>query len=297
MQRPRAYNMVELIVAMTLFLIVVTSGIMLMDRAGKASKKVEMKEYLYRETQLLLKRVTRAVEESAVDYEEYYSRNAHPSTSTNFGENYGDYHEAFFAPSGYETGTHPYSGNPAGDDPEDANAFCPVGGPTSCSTDLTLHQTDELFLINREGDHRTYFILDDGAIKMLELDGTDTDQNGIAEDWTCSSAYTNCSTPAFTPPITAAGFLSITPEHVVIDDIQFYISPLEDPFKAFNETTGALFDTVQVQPSVTIVLTAHYQPYDSAGTPVGAQIGDNPTVTIQATATTGVYEVVPGFEP
>ena len=287
-QHPRGYNMVELIVAMTLFLIVVTSGITLMDRAGKASKKVEMKEYLYRETQLLLKRVTRAVEESAIDYEEYYSRNAHITVSANFGENYGDYHAAFFTTSGYDTGMNPYGGNPDGDTPSAANAFCPVsGGSPNCSTDLTLHQTNELFLINKAGNHRTYFILNSGTIKMLELEGTDSDQDGIAEAWTCSLAYTNCSA------------LSITPTNVVIDNVQFYVSPLEDPFKAFNETDAVtgLFDTVQVQPSVTIVLTAHYQPYDSSGNPVGVQLGDNPTVTIQATTTTGVYEVIPAYEP
>lgn len=286
---PRAYNMVELIVAMTLFLIVLTSGIMLMDRAGKAGQKVEMKEYLYRETQLFLKRITRTVEESAVDYEEYYSRNARPTASANFGENYGEYHATFFAASGYETGIN---------FDDEANAFCPVAGnpndPT-CSTDLTFHQTDELFLINKEGDHRTYFILNGGAIKMLELDGTDGDQDGIVEAWTCSAAYSCDSDPS--TPITTADFLPITPTAITVDDVQFYVSPLEDPFKAFNETAGALFDTVQVHPSVTLVLTAHYQPYDAGGNPVGVQIGDNPTVTVQASAVTGVYEVVPAYAP
>lgn len=280
---------------MTLLLIVVTSGIMLMDRSGKASKKVEMKEYLYRETQLFLKRMTRKVSESAVDYEEYYSRNVDQNAinkaSRTFVENYGNYHERFFALSGFDTGMNAYNGYP-----NYANAFC--SGNASCSTTLTHHQTDELFLINAEGNLRTYFIFDsvEGEIKMLELDGTDSDQDGIADAWSCASLY-DCSATTFTPPITPLNFVSITPSNVFVDDVDFYVSPLEDPFKGFNETSGALFDTVQVQPSVTIVLTAHYQPYDSYENQVGAKIGDLPTVTIQSSAVTGVYEVIPAYEP
>ncbi len=290
--------MVELIVAMTLFLMVVTSGIMLMDRSGKASKKIEMKEYLYRETQLLLERIAREVEVSAIDYEEYYSRNIVGSTS--FGENYGDYHAEFFASSGYDTGANPYQGS--GDGADEANAFCPTGAASpdpSCSTTLALHQTEELFLMNREGNHRTYFVRNTNAatgygfIATLELDGSDseTDADGFPDTWTCSASFT-CSSP-----IATTDFASITPSTVAIDALHFYISPLEDPFKGFDETSAEVFDAVQVQPSVTIVLTAHYQPYDSAGNSVAVTLGDAPSITVQTTAKTGLYAVIAAYEP
>ena len=76
-------------------------------------------------------------------------------------------------------------------------------------------------------------------------------------------------------------------------------TPLEDPFKGFAESTTT-FESVQLHPRVTIVLRAHYQVFNSDGTPIdfsdaGNLLGEAPTITLQTTVDTGVTNVIPAY--
>ena len=318
-QNKKAVSLVELVVAMTLFIILSTTGLVLISQVSKAAKKTEMKEYLATEAQALLTTLSKTIQASALDYEEYYSRNVIQATPVNFGTNYGEYHKQFFHPGSdnnygaectngspfipgtssctpdistfdYETGAHPYTGN---GNPEDANAFC-----ENCPLNLEDHQTNELFLIDKAGSLKTMFILNaaDGRLETLRLEGSDTTGNGINDTWDCTPDFTsNCTGP----PATATDFLPISPENLFIDNIWFYLSPIEDPFKGYNDI-GTTFQSVQQQPRVTIVLEAHYQLFDGSGAPISISsakdyIGDAPTITLQTTIGTAVNSEISAY--
>ena len=119
---PRAVSIVELIIAITIFLVLITTGLTLVGNVSKAAKKVEMAEYLTTESQILLERIARQIQNSAIDYEEYYSHDvlgaASPTTYT-YGTNYGEYHKQFFhpgyappTPPGPDSGYRPYFSYP-----------------------------------------------------------------------------------------------------------------------------------------------------------------------------------------
>lgn len=298
-QTKKAVSLPETIIAITLFSIIAGISIQFLDQLSKGQRKTEMQEYVAEEAWRVLEELGDSIKASALDYEEYYSR----KVNTTFGENYGAYHEAFFNPtSDYDTGSNPYGGS--GSNPEEANAFCPIAALSdpSCGTDNSLHARNELFLINGEGTRRTYFVVVDNALAKVELVGTDTDQDALIDTWACAPEYT-C-----TGPITSTGtlpnpadFVRLTPINLFVEDLTFFVSPLEDPFKGFNET-GAAFESVQQQPKVTIVLNARYQLFDGNGDPIpttaiNQYIGPAAETQVQGTFSTGVFNVIPTYEP
>jgi prepilin-type N-terminal cleavage/methylation domain-containing protein len=352
---PRAFTLIEVVIAITLFAALSTMGVMVLSEVSKASKKVEMEEYLYTEGQHLLERIAREVQNNGIDYEEYYSRmivqNGSSGINRTFGENYDQYHRTFFNPGSggpsateyqdfyggnnygglctdgsttystsgscnllfstadYETGVRPYNGS--GYDPDSANAFCDefLASYTNCTNDLSYHQTNQLFLINKNGTERTYFVRERGRIAMVELDGTDSDNDGLIDTWECDTDFTcngsdgtgtdNLPYPGDLAPsddVDDEDFYVISPKNLGIDEVSFYISPLEDPFKAYGETDSATFASVQLHPKVTIVLTLTYISYDSAGNPVDfTGTGDAPTMTLQTTVSTGNRNVIDSY--
>jgi prepilin-type N-terminal cleavage/methylation domain-containing protein len=77
-------------------------------------------------------------------------------------------------------------------------------------------------------------------------------------------------------------FVPITPKNIDIVDLQFFISPLDDPRKAFAEGT----DADRVQPHVTVLLTTR------AGAGLrGMNAGDTP-LTLQATVSSRILTPV-----
>ncbi|MFA5842921.1 MAG: prepilin-type N-terminal cleavage/methylation domain-containing protein [Candidatus Gracilibacteria bacterium] len=344
-----SFTLIEITVAITLFAILATAGVVMVSNVSNAARKVEMEEYLYTEAQNLLEKIAREIQASGIDYEEYYSRNViqvsvDPITAKTFGENYGEYHKQFFNPGSdddygalcvggsisypdplgsgcspntstfdYDTGMNPYNGSLS--NPDTANAFCE--GSSDCSSENSYYKTNELFLINKSGTERTYFILHNGtvpSINTVKLTGTDTDGNGLVDAWHCSDEYM-CTFDSYgnqlpDPADLTKGnddnedFKSISPQTLYIDELTFYITPLEDPFKGYAEsstTSGGTFESVQLQPRVTIVLKAHYQTFSADGiTPIdfseaGHLLGQAPTLTLQTTVGTGVTNVIPAY--
>jgi type II secretory pathway pseudopilin PulG len=334
-----AVSLIELIVAMTIFLSLITSGVIMVSQVSKAAKKVEMEEYLYTEGQAILERITREIQTSAIDYEEYYSRNV--LGATEYGLNYGEYHKQFFNPgynipagpnpdgSGalcvdgiteyipgvtscsplistfdFETGANPYTGS--GPQPDAANAMCDGGG--ICSTDLGYHVTDELALISPDGTVKVIIAKenssDANALSIGVLGGNDSDGDGITDAWMC---YFPCTGPTgllaasdlTNNDRTDGDFVPFSPDNINIESLQFFISPIEDPFKGYNEVTSGVFDSVQQQPRVTIVMKASYQLYDGNGDPVtpnpDSYIGQPPSILFQTTVGTGVNNEIPAY--
>jgi prepilin-type N-terminal cleavage/methylation domain-containing protein len=233
------------------------------------------------------------------------------------------------------TGKNPYDGS--GKAEEESNAVCDLGACTPKTfTD------SELYLINAAGNKKTIigrqFIkstssLEDYTLSMLELDGIDSDQNGIPDLFTCNPNYTCNPDPTlikkylitpFTDPkfppamigndghlnesnittlglsiatqndlktmlisLTSSPFIPITPFRSTVEDVQFIISPIEDPYKGYAETA------IQSHPSVTILLTMQPSAADMAQYP-----GEPPeAITIQRTVTSGVHQKVESYPP
>ena len=284
---------------MSIFAALATMGVVLISDVSRVRQKVEMEEYLYTESQALLERMARTVQASAINYEEYFSRYALSETEYGLQYQYNYYYAEFFDGS-YEKFQNPALGNE-----EDANAMCQGG--SSCSSTIDYHQVDELYLINGSGNESTYFALEEdlaaneAMVAVLEMEGADTGGDGIIDTWICTDDFT-CTGTAITSPsgnlpdtgdlsdgIDNDNFVPISPSSIVIDSLTFYISPIEDPYKALMET-NTVYESVQNQPHVTIVMTAHY----SGSVPLGSS---SPEITLQTTIGTGVFSNIRSYSP
>lgn len=214
------------------------------------------------------------------------------------------------------TGKNPYSGNifAADKDPEDSNAFCDqhFGSGTNCGTDATLHNQSELYLINAKGTKKTILARkqvnaspDERSLAMVQIEGDDLTNDSIVDEWVnlgmaknfhCSANY-DCpisltdlesSLVGTTAATRYVGFVPISPMRTVVKDLRFYVSPLEDPRKAFAETSTT--DTIQQQPHITIVMVL--QP---AASEMGSFGGEVPTITLQNTVSSRVYNEVKSY--
>lgn len=309
----RGISLPETIIAITLLSTLLVMTLQMMGQFSNAWRRMEMQETLAEQSWRMLEKITETVRVSYLDYEEYYSRYGVQagvvSNQRTFGENYGIYHQQFFNPSThYETGTHPYQGNPSGANPADANSLCPLGGPNpDCPGGATLGMVNELFLINAEGTRRTYFVIEYNTLAKVELLGSDTDQDSLIDTWACAPEYT-CTGLATTTGVLPnpadltdgiaddINFVRLSPLNIVIEDITFWISPLEDPYKGFNESTE------QTQPKVKILLDTVYQLIDQSGTPVPTTTtnlygGPAASMHLQSTVSTGVFTSTPTYEP
>lgn len=303
-----SFTLIEVIVAMTVFIMLATSGIMMLSQVSKMSHEVKMREYLYTETEAGLEKMSRIIQDSAIDYEEYNSRVLEQGVSNPFddpfggtatyGDNYGAYHAKFFDATGNEVGI-----NPTNNSDGTANAMCE--GLANCSYNLIYYSVGELYLIDGFGTERTYFVLEgdgtENAISMLKMVGTDEldsdgliGQNGLIDTWVCATDYTCTGTDSHpssddrTDGRDNNNFVPITPSNINIEELHFYLAPIEDPFKAFAEdqhgnNSTRTFEHVQIQPKVTITIVASYVDEGITG----------PSITLQTSVGTGVYNKIP----
>lgn len=183
-----------------------------------------------------------------------------------------------------DTGEHPYPDKSSSDANTYSNAFCE--GSSGC-TALSYYITDELILVNAGGDNRIIFVKQsDGSeyrVAKSVMSGIDSDGNGAVDLWECTSDYT-CTNSDGGP--STSEFQPITPSLINILNFEIYISPIEDPYRAFAETA----EVTQVQPQIKIILTSTLS--DS----YGSFLGDTPEITIQRTVSTGVYSKVESYE-
>jgi prepilin-type N-terminal cleavage/methylation domain-containing protein len=215
------------------------------------------------------------------------------------------------------TGENPFSSATAG--PKSANAVCDEDefglipcDPSDASTESSFMQ-EQLFLINPKGTQKTFVARkqvnsSDYAAAIVRLYGVDADTDGIAENWvkettkkyncldefncaalrtdgvggsTLESSLTNTN-------LLYQGFIPLTPLRTNVTSLKFYISPLEDPHKAFAETLPA--HGIQQQPHVTVVMTV-----EPANSELLNFAGEVPVLTLQTTVSSRVYNEVRSF--
>lgn len=209
------------------------------------------------------------------------------------------------------TGENPFAGNIGADLSDSANAVCDEDNHSSlnCATTGSSFLQGELYLINAAGNQKTVLAKKDvggeNAVAMVRLNGVDSDTDGIVEDWIdpatdeyrCADGYDCAGLDAVDGSVTKLedtltgsgelyeGFVPLTPLRTTVTSLRFYISPLEDPRKGFAETVG-----VQQQPHVTVVMSL--QP---AASELSEYADDPPTITMQTTITSRVYNEVKSF--
>lgn len=149
-------------------------------------------------------------------------------------------------------------------------------------SDMEKHEVSILFLISPDGNTKTmigkepwYENETDAepagyALSMLKMVGSDTDNDGVNETWECAPGYlctqdapvtftpatdpdvddlTDISLATGTEPSIYYDFVPISSSNISATDLRFYIYPLEDPHKAYNEFPE------KFQPSVTVYMT------------------------------------------
>lgn len=199
------------------------------------------------------------------------------------------------------TGQNPYDPNLA-----EATAFC----DGDCSGPIAKNLQKELYLISSNGTRKIAFAREvialnsndepEYALSMVELIGEDEDNNGIVDTYKCDKVKGfNCPGIKNLPSsedlvldsnlASSEDFVPISSATTNVTDLKFIISPIEDPYKAFNEKN----DASQIQPHITIMLTV--EPTEA----VKSQINflKNPALTLQTTVTPRLYSEVKSFPP
>jgi prepilin-type N-terminal cleavage/methylation domain-containing protein len=183
-----------------------------------------------------------------------------------------------------------------------ASAFCDESKnlPVPCPQP---NDQGKLYLISKDGRTKTILLRrliagDDYALAMVKMDGTDTDNNGVIDTFTCQAEYkcpedgahpgTPTTLDTETPfAINTSQFMPISPLRSSVSALKFIIWPDEDPYKAFSELD------VQYQPRVTIILTLKPSSEEMQNYPGE----DVPEITIQTTVSTGAMQKISTYPP
>ncbi|MCF7836149.1 prepilin-type N-terminal cleavage/methylation domain-containing protein [Candidatus Gracilibacteria bacterium] len=289
----KGFTLVEVIVAISIFLIVIAATTGMFTDAFATKRKAELSRTLYEESRIVLERIVKEVRRGTIDYEEYFSRTQVGSTAP--GKNYGLYAAKFYQNCAIL---------PCVDDlaKSEVTRFSEnIGENTSAlGSALSTNLQTELYLITAEGNEKTIIKTENDVLEkrivMLKLPGGDSDADGQIDEWIIYNGATKPSPSQFwdfcstyiANECSLFKFQKIQPDSINITSLKFYISPLEDPRKAFAEFT----DDIQQQPHVTIILTAEPSGAYSRGIR-----GDLPTVTLQTTVAARAQNEVKSLNP
>ena len=307
-KQKKGFTLVELLVVITLFttVMILTSGIY--SRFSASERKLRTENELYEETRFTLERISKEFREGTIDYEEYWNQanvgncTLYSSGATTYEESYGKYGNCYkaYAQQFYNTGSLSTGTNPSDPFslPEDANAVSATGA--------SIYNQEELYIINNAGNQKTLLRrVEDaegqGKLQILTLNGYDigydngattitaTQNDGVIDTWVCAKDYTCSGTIS---DGTSAGeilgnnndgWTDYSPSSLDITALKFFIAPLEDPRKAYNENT----DGIQMQPHITVLISAQTAQKKAMGLP-----GKTPTVTLQTTVSGRVFNEV-----
>lgn len=334
-------------VAMGVFIVVAVVAGGLLVNIVNLERRNSVEAAMYNDARVIIRQLSQEIANGTIDYDEYYSIKV--LGAEHYGLYHGAYGSRFFDPGlqkGGDAGINPadlgtvcsYPDNASADDCEvyykpsvdlnvgqnpwkgkvkDANAFC---DKNSAKCDQTEIVADELYLLDKTGMRKTILGRKkinekDYAIGMVRMQGTDEDQNGFVDTFSCEKEYTcdngasilddkfskagiesgaggfslplrsDLTTDLF-PNLATSHFLPITPLKINIKALHFIITPVEDPYKAFAEIE------VQYQPTVTIVLTMGLSEEEAQAYP-----GTFEDITVQTTVATGVRDRLDSYPP
>lgn len=229
----KGFTLVELLIAISLFMLAAVISSNILIDVVKLEKKTAIQNAIYEDLRIILQQITNEIQNGTIDYEEYYSQKVvqtldSPTGGPFYGINYGVYGSRFYNPgqSLYGDATNPdglgiecsfpanaesaedceiyYTGsadldtgkNPFDESLGEADAFCDVTLGVPCDDDL--NEVEELYLIDATGTKKTIIgrkrlNADDWAIGIVKMEGRDLDQNGVIDVFTCMDEF-DCAT-------------------------------------------------------------------------------------------------------
>lgn len=343
----KSFTLIEVLVAVSIFAILALTAASTFVNFMGVKRRADLVQYIKNEGDFLMERIKREIRNGTVDYEEYYNQHhiGGGYYATNYGVYGRQFFNAGHC--GGIPDNRPVTGlagygvrckNDCGEDywtsislpgscdkiayeSRDANIWEWTGANANALDDSDNtnddHFQQELYLINAKGRKRTILkpasIMPgpDGKLNteliMLQLNGTDSNSNGIVDTWFCADEFltihnilqNECAAYSATykskgvaanPPAMGTGklqiamginpFVSVTPSRLKVTQLKFFISPLEDPRKARAEDLGEVY--------VTIILSVKPKEEFARAIP-----GDIPEYTMQTTVTAGAKNFVP----
>jgi len=316
-KKQKGFTIIELLVVITLFTSVMLITSSLYTRYSTAERKLRTENTLYEETRFALERIVKEFRGGTIDYEEYWNQaNAgsecilYSSGSLLYQESFGqyaqcykDYANQFYNIKGINIGQNPINATDENEQ-ESRNAVSRTGSEN--------YNQSELYVINNSGNQKTLLRCNNcdtdptnspGKLQILTLNGYDygyeeegnavnnaTKNDGIIDTWVCEKDYT-CSNDLSDGTAENGrkisnnedGWTDYSPSSLDITDLKFYIAPLEDPYKAYNEDSSK----VQMQPHITIMITAQTTKEKLKGI-----LGDPPALTLQTSVSGRVFNEV-----
>jgi prepilin-type N-terminal cleavage/methylation domain-containing protein len=220
------------------------------------------------------------------------------------------------------TGKNPFVGRAGTPAETEASAFCASNFTyvlksysnliKTCSPGQEFYPQQELYLIDKNGKKKTIFARrkiatspDVYALGMVQLNGEDSDSDGIFDKWENCSGGANkfCCASGFDCTLTNGsdslettlatytlptqlykGFIPVSPLRSTITRLNFIITPIEDPHKAFAEFSEL------AQPKVTIAMTLEPSPDQLKN--FGGDPANPPEITLQTTVSSRVQTEV-----
>lgn len=304
----RAFTLIEVLLAVTIFSFVAVFAVYLYVDTVHNDEKISFERELYEEARYTLERVVSELRQGTVDYAEYWNMSHENSCSADLNGNgtqegddfyednfYGEYGSCyqFYAASFYDTNS---DGDPVFFENINGKQIALEHlGTNGSENAISEGAQDELYIINADGNLKTILrrrgnkdekpcseidrsenSTEYCRLEILRMEGRDTDVDGKVDSWICTDDFGG---EGCTPE---ESFRPISTPNIDITDLQFFIAPVEDPYKSYNEDIEN-----NLQPHVTIIF--------SSRTPerrMSNMRGEAPHITIQTTVSARVYEEV-----
>lgn len=122
-------------------------------------------------------------------------------------------------------------------------------------------------------------------LEILRLDGKDIDTDGKIDTWECNEEFLGDNSGLAPGAPDGCRFYPISPPNLHVKDLKFFITPTDDPYKAYNEDLN-----FSLQPHVTISISTETSKRRAAFLP-----GEPPDIQIQTTVAARVFNEVTLF--
>ena len=308
------FTIIELMVALTvLTLLSLGAARVYLNYTGTA-RDLKAANLVYEEARYLMERLVREVRQNGIDYEEYFNQNVLGGVLSG---NYCLYDQDFYS-VGFDGQIGTRDDESLGLRNPDNGNTAPLAG--QLEQDLYLinisgNRRTYLTRYDREVDGEII-----GKIGMLKLVGEDYgadginaadpmgdgapdlnctpdagENDGLVDSWRCANDFNCASQELINGLCTGVGdlivndpldanhsFADISPNALNVVDLQFIITPEDDPWKAYK------VNDVQIQPHITIKLTVQANPLLVATT----NKERIPGITLTSTVTTRNYDEI-----
>ncbi len=306
-----AFSIVELLVAMGIASIVITSALGTVGQIYFSQKKVIVAQDFYAESRFLMERLVQTVRNNTIDYDRYFIEvGPDPTSCSSFDAN--QLPEADSSTNnttenreilGY---TNIFYWDTNGDNIPDRNlGGADLDGELDPCSQTWYEEQKTLRLINGARTLQTAMrktVEETGEnVDKLEIQrrlGTDTDNDGIADKWSPFTSWENDTTCNIYEEVEKNTLLGeakgvdnedaclrahdwtvISPDALVVTSLTFEPSPDRDPFLNFR------LDESQVHPHVFISLQTKLRRPSN----FGFELGKEPTLSLQTSASSRVF--------